>query len=358
LTGKSKKIRKGFIVASFGLTLLFFSATLFAQSTNLEYPTPVTSGQVTGKIKARDIGDSRLTSHYYLFETGTGDVALNIESSNLNGDIDVYTAGSLKPLLKASVYAVGYATAMQREIYVRLPSRLILRVEGRTPNDDPADYRISFSGVFKPMAATSVAKNPGDPKVTGSEASEGAVARVSSVGTIIEEIKPPPPPKVEPKKEPPPKTTAVKNTSREKPKTSPSASSKPKPPDTKTKPATDTAGETRAKTVEKPEAKPKTAPPAAGTTSPAGKKPVTTTKTTKPKPKPKPAEAAGAAKPPPDPLIGVFLVIRLKDDTVVRYAMSNVERVNVNDGVVTVVLKNGGILRRPLLDIAEIKIGQ
>jgi hypothetical protein len=340
LLNKGKiKTRSGTAVL-LALILLFFVSTLFAQSTNLEFPTPVTSSQITGRIKARDIGDSRLTTHYYLFETGTGDVLLNIESSNLNGDFDVYTAGSLKPLLKASVYATGYATAMQREIYLRLPSRLILRVEGRTPNDDPADYRISFSGVFKPLAASSVPKNPGDPKVTGTDAAEGAVARVSSVGTIIEEIKPPPP------KEEPPKATVAKNTPKEKPRNSPTANTRPKP-------ASGNTGEIRAKTVEKP----KTAPPAANTASPGGKKP-TTTAAAKPKPKPKPPAAAASTKPAPDPLASVFLVIRLKDDTVLRYAMNIVERVNVTEGVLTVMLKNGGILRRSLLDIAEMKIGQ
>ncbi len=364
MTGKYKNRRRSFIAASLAAFLLLCVSAVFAQSTNLEFPTPVTSGEIRGRIRARDLGDSRMTSHYYLFEAENGDVLLNIESSNLNGDIDIYTAGSLKPLLKASVYAVGYATAMQREIYLRLPSRLILRVEGRTPNDDPADYRIKFSGVFKPMAASSVPKNPGDPRVTGSEATEGAVARVNSVGTIIEEIKPPPP-KEEPKKEPPPKTVAAKNTAREKPKIPPAAASraktpeikeaKPKPADTKPKPVSGSgekgSGETKPKTVTKTVDKTKTVPPAAA----AIKKPPTTTPA---KPKSKTVVTVDSSKLPPDPLAGVFLVIKFKDDSDVRYAMGLVERVNVNNGMLTVVLKNGGILRRPLIDVAEMKIGQ
>lgn len=369
MTGKYKNIRRSFIAASLAALLLLCVSAVFAQSTNLEFPTPVTSGEIRGRIRARDLGDSRMTSHYYLFEAENGDVLLNIESSNLNGDIDIYTAGSLKPLLKASVYAVGYATAMQREIYLRLPSRLILRVEGRTPNDDPAEYRIRFSGVFKPMTASSVPKNPGDPRVTGSEASEGAVARVNSVGTIIEEIKPPPPKeepkKQEPKKEPPPKTTVAKNTVRDKPKIPSAAVSraktpeikeaKPKPADTKPKTVSSSgeksSGETKPKTTTKTADKTKTAPPAAA----ASKKPPTTTPA---KLKSKPVVTVDSSKLPTDPLAGVFLVIKFKDDSDVRYAMGLVERVNVNNGMLTVVLKNGGILRRPLIDVAEMKIGQ
>ena len=33
-----------------------------AQSTNQNFPTPITSNEIEGTIKARDVGDARLTS--------------------------------------------------------------------------------------------------------------------------------------------------------------------------------------------------------------------------------------------------------------------------------------------------------
>ncbi|HEV7643646.1 MAG TPA: hypothetical protein VGO50_06825 [Pyrinomonadaceae bacterium] len=343
--------KKSFFLVLFGI--LAFVSPIFAQSTNLDYPTPVLTDQIAGRIRARDIGDSRLTSHYYIFETGTGDVVLNIETSNLNGDIDIYTAGSMRPLLKASVYAVGYATVMQRQVYLRIPSRLVLRIEGRTPGDDPASYAIKFGGVFKPIAASAVKRNPGDPKVSGSEANEGAVARVNSAGTIIEEIRQPPPPV-------PPKET-VKNTGKEKAKpattvdtrsksvskpTAAAATGKPKTDTTAKKTETEKTAAAKARTPEKPKTGSETAK-----SSSSGKKPAET----------KPKSTAAVTKPPKnvsDPLAKVELVVDMKDGRKLKYAMNDVLRVNVDRNVVTIILKNGDIERLSLLDIEEMKIGQ
>jgi hypothetical protein len=318
----------------------------FSQSTNLDYPTAVVTDQISGRIKARDLGDSRLTSHYYIFETETGDVLLNIEAANLNGDIDVYTAGSMRPLLKASVYALGYSTVIQRQVYLRIPSRLILRVEGRTPNDDPGTYAIKFGGVFKAMARSAV-KDPGSPTVSGS-ADDGAVARVSSVGTIIEEIKRPEPPVT-----PPVKPVVAKNTSgsRSRPGTTgatgaitrpkSSASSTEKPP--VTKPAT----------AKKPD---KTGAENPKTDILVNKAPVRATGASRKSPATKTAKEE--PKKAADPLEGVSLLIRMKDGTYVKYAMNDVLRVGVDKLIVTVILKNGQIQRLSLLNIEEMKIGQ
>ncbi len=357
----SKRRTLAIFVGSF-----IFVFPIFAQSTNLDYPTPVLTEQIAGRIRARDIGDSRLTSHYYIFETGTGDVVLNIETSNLNGDIDIYTAGSLRPLLKASVYAVGYATVMQRQVYLRIPSRLILRIEGRTPGDDPALYAIKFGGVFKPIAASAVKRNPGDPKVSGSEAGEGAVARVNSAGTIIEEIRQPPPP--EPPKKDLPKET-VKNTGKEKAKPATTVDTRSK---SVSKPANPTgAGTGKPKTdisvkkteTEKAAAKTKTPEkPKTGTeTAKSTAKKLPDSKTaaeTRPKGEAKPKSTAKPSKEPADPLAKVELVVDMKDGRKLKYSMSDVLRVNVDRSVVTIILKNGDIERLSLLDIEEMKIGQ
>src|ERR687895_2436482 len=99
------RIRRGTSVL-----LIFFTATVaFAQSLDVGAPTPIRSNQVNAKIAARDLGDSRLTDHYYAFTGTPGDLLITVHSKNLNGDIDVFTAGSLRPLLKLTLYAESSA---------------------------------------------------------------------------------------------------------------------------------------------------------------------------------------------------------------------------------------------------------
>ena len=62
------------------------SATLSAQSTNQNFPTPVTSTEINGTIKARDMGDARLTSYYFQFDGDQGDLFINIVTRNFTGE--------------------------------------------------------------------------------------------------------------------------------------------------------------------------------------------------------------------------------------------------------------------------------
>ena len=181
------------------LVLMFLTYGILAQSSNVDFPTPITRDEVKGRIAARDIGDSRLTSHYYVFEGRQGDILINIEANNLNGDIDVFLAESLKPLTKINLYADSGVTQTGRELYLRKSEKLILRIEGRTPNDDPATYSIKFSGSFQAVAAKSAVQEPKLPKVTSE--TEGEV-KVNSVGTIIA---------TKPKPKPTPKETLAAN---------------------------------------------------------------------------------------------------------------------------------------------------
>src|SRR5260370_37537068 len=88
-----------------GLVLLFAGTAVWAQSTDLNSPSPVRANEGVGRIAARDLGDARLTDHYYAFNATPGDVVITIQSTNLNGDVDVFTAGRLRPLLKIVLYA-------------------------------------------------------------------------------------------------------------------------------------------------------------------------------------------------------------------------------------------------------------
>ena len=155
-----------------------------SQSTEQNNPTPITSNVLSGQIKARDIGDSRLTTYYFVFNGNRGDVFINVVTSNFNGDIDIFTVDALKPKTKITVYADSADNETGRVIYMRKPELLLMRIQGRTPNDDPANYQIKFAGSFGPASA--IASNSDSELPTVDVKSEGTV-RVNSVGTIIEE---------------------------------------------------------------------------------------------------------------------------------------------------------------------------
>ena len=168
---------------------LVFCPCFRAQSLDARSPSPVRSNEIVGRIAARDLGDSRLTDHFYAFTGTPGDLLITIEAQNLNGDVDVFTAGSLRPVLKVALYAEA-GLPVAKSVYLRQREDLILRVEARSPNDDDGIYHIRFGGSFEPIAgaveaaeeATATPETPGQPR---------RGKRVSSVGARINE--PPPP---------------------------------------------------------------------------------------------------------------------------------------------------------------------
>src|SRR5262244_157649 len=92
------------------LTVLLLTATsLCAQSLDPNTPAPVRTNAVDARIAARDLGDARMTDHYFAFNGTPGDLLITVQSQNLNGDIDVFTAGTLRPLLKLKLYAESSA---------------------------------------------------------------------------------------------------------------------------------------------------------------------------------------------------------------------------------------------------------
>src|SRR4030095_11816962 len=143
---------KNAIHSSFCLVLLSFAGgEIFAQSLNPASPAPIRGTNLQGKIAARDIGESRLNDHYYSFTGTPGDLLITVQSRNLNGDVDVFTAGTLRPLLKLTLYAENTAPVI-KSVFLRRREDLILRVEARSPNDDQGTYRLAFGGSFEPIA--------------------------------------------------------------------------------------------------------------------------------------------------------------------------------------------------------------
>ena len=337
------------------VALLLSTQVSRAQSNDQTLPTAVLTNEINGTIRALDVGDSRLTRHYYAFEATPGDLAITVNSRNLNGDVDVFTAVTFRPLLKISIYANTIPPEVTKGIYFRSRQILILRVEARSPDDDPGSYRISFGGSFHPFSGgIAVAENT---ESTSESTTSGSGRRLSSVGATIPG---PPEPKAEEAKteEKPPETGPPKETE---------AKPEPRPKPTRTT----TRGSARNRTPRTPRTKPpettkptsesaKTETP--GTETPKTEKPNTAkSRTTRPKVEPKPTEGEGksgetSGATPPQEQPGPHLIIEQTDGTRIERPMSTVRRVIVEGGMIVVVLKTGKIERVPMSAVTRMSI--
>jgi len=315
----------------YGATFLSFVFVLLiampaaGQSIDPNAPSPVRSNSVTGSITARDLGDARLTDHYYAFTGTPGDLLITVNSRNLNGDIDVFTAGTLRPLLKLTLYAESSAP-VTKGIYLRRREDLILRIEARSPNDDEGTYRLYFGGSFEPIVGGPEIAEAETPAVTETTTPGGRkTKRVSSVGARIEEPEPP--------------VTEV-------------ATATPTPEPTPEAKPVETPAATPEKSPEVETERPATARNTRGR-RPAGRRPAPRVRETPPtateEPKPKPA-------PEPEPEIGPRLVIETNDGTLINRSMSTVRRVTVENGQVVVTGKDGKIDRILLANIVRMSI--
>ena len=301
--------------------LLLPLVSLPAQSLDQNTPTPVRSNSVSGRIGARDLGDSRLTNHYYAFTGMPGDVLITVQSANLNGDVDVFTATSLRPLIKLTLYAEA-ATPVTKGIYLRKREDLILRIEARSPNDDDGTYRLIFGGSFQPIV--------GGPDIAEAETTpvesptpRPGSRRVSSVGARIAEPAPP-----------------VTEVATATPEPTPEATPEPQPSET---PAA------------KPERSPEAERPAPRT--PRGRRSTTRRPPPRVRETPPPAEEPKPQPAPePEPEIGPRLVIETNDGTLINRSMSTVRRVTVENGQVVVTGRDGKISRILLANIVRMSI--
>ena len=321
----SPQSRKG--VKFLCIAFVFLTATTaFAQSLDPNAPAPMRTNNVTASIAARDLGDARQTDHYFAFTGTPGDLLITVQSQNLNGDLDVFTAGTLRPLLKLTLYA-ELSSPVTKGIYLRKRENLVLRIQARSPNDEEGTYRLFFGGAFEPII--------GGPEIAEAEAtptpppvSPGA-RRVTSAGARIDEPAPP--------------VTEVAAAPTPEPKPEPTPEPKPV--------------ETPAATPERsPEVEPERPAPARNTRSrrPAGRRPAprprdTTATATPEEPKPKPPAE-------PEPEVGPRLVIETNDGTLINRSMSTVRRVTVENGQVVVVGRDGKIDRILLANVVRMSI--
>jgi len=332
--------------------LILGGANLFAQSLDVSNPAPIRSSQVVGKIAARDLGDSRLTDHYYAFSGTPGDLLITVKSKNLNGDLDVFTATTLRPLLKLSLYAES-TTPVTKGIYLRKREDLILRIEARSPNDDEGTYQLFFGGSFAPaVGGPEIAEVESDETNTTNPSTGRKTKRVNSVGARIDEPEPAP---VEVAVAPTPEPT-----SEEKPVESP----EPKKARPSPTPASSARG--RRPAGRRTPAPPAEKPPSETTeeakkeepevSEPAVTKPKTSTRGTSRRS----ASTTRPVTPPPEPEpeIGPRLVIETNDGTLINRSMTTVRRVTVENGQVVVTGKDGKIDRILLINIVRMSIAQ
>ena len=309
-----------------------------AQSVSQNFPTPVTSSEINGVIPARDIGDSRLTTYYYTFEGEIGDVFVNISTKNFTGDIDIFADNGLRPLSKIVVYADFAENETGRVIYLRKPEKLTLRIQGRSPGDDPASYRIKFAGSFVASKETGLPAEPELPKVT---AQTDTGIRVNSVGTIIA-VTPKPKPPEKPAEE---RVADARHVEGETVGDEKKLSSDERKPD---KPSSEVVvTEKRAKPVRSAPARTRTP------SNPKSTPPAKTAVTRKESAKPKRSEPEAAAV---DPLANIHLVVQFKDGRVIERPMSEVFKFSVDKGVLTVISKDGSIGRYSILDVEKLTI--
>lgn len=321
---------------------LIFLSSVFAQSSDQNFPTPITDNALSGTIKARDIGDSRLTTYYFTFNGNQGDIFVNVVTKNLNGDIDIFAVEGLRPLTKIVVYADSSDTETGRVVYLRKPEKIIMRIQGRSPNDDPATFQVKFAGSFLASAESESNNEPKLPEVAKNADSD---VIVNSVGTIIG-VKPKPTPETKP-------PVAEKTKKAEEKTQTEVAANEPeeeeeKPKVVVTENIEKTEETKKAETVAKAEKK-KTK-----TLEINNKKPKETPKPKKEKVKK--AEETAKTEPVPNPLENIRLKVLLKDGDTIEKPMSEVVKFGVEKAVLTIVNKDGTILRYPILDVAKVTI--
>jgi hypothetical protein len=323
-------------VALLGAFVLLFVVSVngAAQSTDMEFPTPVRAGQISGTIAPRDLGDPRLTRYFYAFRGTPGDLIITAESENLEGDVDVFTAGALRPLAKISLYAGGAGAGGSKTIYLRTRESLILRVEARTPNDSAGSFRVRFNGAFEPLGSDVPDPEPVTPTLSSETSATKKGRRVTATGARIEEPEP----------EPATTTKSDADASSERATDSPASITSP---------------ETTATTAEAV----KPAPPKPRTTRGNRRSTRSSPRNTRTRPTatagrttPKTVEPTAEPAPTIEPAAGPRLIIETKDGMRVERYMTTVRRVTVDRGQIVVVTTDGKIDRQPMSNVLRMAI--
>lgn len=315
------------------LLLLVAPTILFAQSSEQEFPTPLTTNELMAVIEPKSIGDARLTTYYYNFDGTQGDIFVNIVTKNLNGDIDIFVRDGLRLLTKVIVYADVGDGETGRVIYLRKPEKLLLRVRGRSPNDDPASIQIKFAGSFVAAAATDV---PDAPRV--------ARRTVEETRSVAKKVTP----------ADKPDQVAVKTDASER-----NTKTKDQTPRSPTPTKTATVKRTATKDAEKPSEIPQVAkvpaPASRQRTAPGTRPSVRETRATSPAGEARTTQQTEAAK-QVEAAPEQKLVVEFIDGSKLERSMNDVLRFTVDRGVLTIIDKNGRIGRYQMSTVKKLSI--
>lgn len=363
------------LAAASALLALAAAGRAPAQSADVNFPTPVFTNEVAARIAPRDLGDPRRTRHFYTFRGTEGDVSVTLEASELIGDVDVFTATTLRPLIKFSLF--GDAARVTKSFYVRSEETLVLRVEARASGDSAGSYKLTFGGSFAPAPA-GLADAPEPKTPTLADATRGGgTRRVTSTGARIEEPRPEPTPA-------PAETAAAPRPTPERP--APRTTRNTARGNRTTRPSTARARGTtpaaRPNTAgsESAESKPEANTESGATAGPKAEaeKP-TATAATRPAPRRRntrgararassrdgaaaDAQPSGGAEPaaaaPASAAPQQRLVIITKSGELLQRDMSTVRRVTVENNQLVVTTMDGKVIRRPMTDILRMSIEQ
>jgi hypothetical protein len=290
----------------------FYSAS--AQSTEQQFPTPLRIPELEGTILPRSIGDARTTTHFYTFEGSSGDLFLNIVTTNLNADIDLFVEEGLRPLTKIVVYADRGETETGRVIYLRKPEKLLLRVQGRTLNDDPGRYRLKFAGGFV-AAAADIREAPQLPRAIVDQMPVTVTKSREKVIAEKEEV-----PVPEPRPTNAPVSTATETQGRETERVL-----------TPNVVVTEGVLEKRSEPVQ---LKDKATDRILVEERTKGKEPVGK----------------------PDPMAQFELIVRFRDGSMITRPMIEVQRFQVDKGVLMILNRNGSVSRYSMADVENVMI--
>ncbi|HEX6190219.1 MAG TPA: hypothetical protein VFZ40_19350, partial [Pyrinomonadaceae bacterium] len=258
---------------------------------------------------------------------------------NLNGDVDVFTAVTFRPLTKITIYAGTIPPEVTKSLYFRTRQIVILRVEEKTPNDDPGTYRITLGGSFQPFSGGIPVAENAPTETEPDKRADKNVQRLSSVGATI-----PRPPGEVAVEESKPAETVVEKPAEEKPVT-PTPSTRRNT--TRTPPRRNQRVRTPPRTTRTP---PKTETAKKETEQPKAEeeKPAEEERKTEEKP--------ATEKPPQETPPGARLIIEQTDGTRIDRPMSTVRRIIVDTNVIVIILKTGRTERIPMASVARMAI--
>lgn len=373
LDERNRTVKLAIATLCVGFAIALAAVSTNAQSTDQAFPTAITESQVTGIVKARDLGDPRVTTYYYTFNGLQGDLFVNVVTKNLSGSVDIFALDGMRTLSNIVVYADKAQSETGRVIYLRKPEKLLLRVQGRSPNDDPAEFQLKFAGGFE--AATPTRDEPPVPKVTSLGDNDSGV-KVNSVGTIVAVTpKPRPTPKptsadaakasanVESRSEPKDERKPAKSDGKELNKTA-DASVEAVSTDSKepTNAPSQSLPTNRRSNRKKTDQVAKSEPSGARNTSSSDEKKASQAVNDKNRAAVNDASAKrdSAIKEAPvataNPLANVKLVILFKDGTKVERPMTEVFRFTADQTTLTVISKNGRVSKFSILEVTSVTI--